>query len=162
MFNRHRNRHLEVRSYIDIQLVDIHLSFPALPSYPIRSGISLRQRLQHRALAASQPCTGKCALTLQPTSVYCPSSQACSVWRYSLLDLYPVIPDLFGNPAFPWQGARRAPWGRSSPQRPAAGGRIFWRRCHSRQIGAQQPTFHGPPGHVTVRHRLKSTGGARR
>ncbi len=27
-----------------------------------------RQRLQHRALAASQPCTGKCALTLQPTA----------------------------------------------------------------------------------------------
>ncbi len=34
----------------------------------------LRQWLQHRALAASQPCTGKCALTLQPTAVYCPSS----------------------------------------------------------------------------------------
>ncbi|MBQ2229533.1 MAG: hypothetical protein II424_03875 [Bacteroidales bacterium] len=51
-----------------------------------------------------------------------------------------VIPDLFGNPrqprldrestSVPWQGARRAPWGRSSPQRPAAGGRIFRRRCH--------------------------------
>ena len=30
--------------------------------------LPLRQWLQHRALAASQPCTGKCALTLQPTA----------------------------------------------------------------------------------------------
>ena len=39
-----------------------------LASFPTCSGIPSRQRLQHRALAASQPCTGKCALTLQPTA----------------------------------------------------------------------------------------------
>ena len=52
------------------------LSFPARPvppSFPTCSGIPSRQWLQHRALAASQPCTGKCALTLQPTAIYCPS-----------------------------------------------------------------------------------------
>ena len=46
---------------------------PKPPSFPTCSGIPSRQWLQHRALAASQPCTGKCALTLQPTAVYCPS-----------------------------------------------------------------------------------------
>ena len=57
------------------------MSSPARPGDPIAvmpdqfvipglSGNLLRQRLQHRALAASQPCTGKCALTLQPTAAF--------------------------------------------------------------------------------------------
>ena len=37
-----------------------------------------------------------------------------------------VIPDLFGNLA----GREESPLGQSSPQRPAAGCRIFRRRCH--------------------------------
>ena len=64
------------------------LSPPVIPDLsgdlviPDLSGDPLRQRLQHRALAASQPCTGKCALKLQPAAAS-PSS---------------VILDLFGDP----------------------------------------------------------------
>ena len=54
-----------------------------------------RQRLQHRALAASQPCTGKCALTLQPTAVF----------HHRHPRLRPGILSCL------WQGARRALWG---------------------------------------------------
>ena len=41
-------------------------SFFVIPG--LFGNLPLRQRLQYRALAASQPCTGKCALTLQPTA----------------------------------------------------------------------------------------------
>ena len=83
---------------------------------PGLSGNLLRQRLQHRALAASQPCTGKCALTLQPTAAF----------HHRHPRLRPGILSCL------WQGARRAPWGWSSPQRPAAGDRIFRRRAKIR------------------------------
>ena len=62
---------------------------------PGLSGNLLRQRLQHRALAASQPCTGKCALTLQPTAAF----------HHRHPRLRPGILSCL------WQGARRAPWG---------------------------------------------------
>ena len=55
----------------------------------------MRQRLQHRALAASQPCTGKCALTLQPTAAF----------HHRHTRLRPGILSCL------WQGARRALWG---------------------------------------------------
>ncbi len=91
----------------------------------------LRQRLQHRALAASQPCTGKCALTLQPTAAF--------HHRHPRLD----------------RGSRRAfgrargePFGRSSPQRPAAGGRIFRRRCQDQIVTPQ----HHVPVSAVSRH----------
>ncbi len=45
-----------------------HTSFLRHPR--LDRGSLLRQRLQHRALAASQPCTGQCALTLQPTAAF--------------------------------------------------------------------------------------------
>jgi len=44
------------------------VSFLSSPVIPDLFGDPLRQRLQHRALAASQPYTGKCALTLQPAA----------------------------------------------------------------------------------------------
>ena len=62
---------------------------------PGLSGNLLRQRLQHRALAASQPCTGKCALTLQPTAAF----------HHRHPRLRPGILSCL------WQGARRALWG---------------------------------------------------
>jgi hypothetical protein len=44
------------------------LVIPGSIVIPGSPGDLLRQRLQHRALAASQPCTGKCALMLQPAA----------------------------------------------------------------------------------------------
>ena len=58
------------------------LVIPGSTVSPGSPGDPLRQRLQHRALAASQPYTGKCALKLQPAAAS-PSS---------------VILDLFGDP----------------------------------------------------------------
>jgi len=77
-------------------------SFLARPGIPLRrwQWFPLRQWLQHRALAASQPYTGKCALTLQPTDVYCPSSPACpSPWCHSRLDRGSRLPIVAGNDA---------------------------------------------------------------
>jgi len=71
---------------------------PDLPRDPVISGSdmeSLRQRLQHRSLAASQPYTGKCALTLQPAVAY----------------LLSVIPGSTRNPVGPLAGREESPLG---------------------------------------------------
>ena len=82
-----------------------------------------RQRLQHRALAASQPCTGKCALTLQPTAAF----------HHHHPRLRPGILSCL------WQGARRALWGGAPRSAQPAGGRIFRRRCQDQIVTPRHP-----------------------
>ena len=89
--------HLLLLSRLDIVIPGLtgDLVIPDLLVIPGLSGNLLRQRLQHRALAASQPCTCKCALTLQPTAAF----------HHRHPRLRPGILSCL------WQGARRALWG---------------------------------------------------